>query len=146
MFLIAYHTTPINATEGKNPQKRPEPFEICDNANKVDYKILLMPEGHNPKVYGAVMRTPTDGLINIKFPMASTDEYANDIHIGLKERAREWKIFIIPLTETELQNNSDLDINIELVKRRWQQNIQIVSKFKINLKLHKSRNLFSQLM
>ena len=80
-------------------------------------------------VFGAVMRTPADGLINIKFPMASTDEYDNGIHIGLKERAREWKIFIIPLTETELQNNSEnLDINIELVKRRWQQNIQIVSK------------------
>ena len=71
--------------------------------------------------------TLTNGLINIKFSMASTDKYANGIHIGLKERAREWKIFIIPLTETELQNNSDLDINIELVKRRWQHNIQIVA-------------------
>ena len=84
-----YHATPINATKEENPQKRPELFEICDKANKVDYKILLMPEGHNPRVFGAVMRTPTDGLINIKFSMASTDAYANGIHIGLKERARE---------------------------------------------------------
>ena len=62
-----------------------------------------MPEGHNPKVFGAVMRTPTDGLINIKFPMASTDEYANDIHIGLKERAREWKINNIRIKFSSLQ-------------------------------------------
>ena len=92
-------------------------------------------------VFGAVMRTPADGLINIKFPMASTDEYDNGIHIGLKERAREWKIFIIPLTETELQNNSDLDINIELVKRRWQHNIQIVAVIRPPSRLKKKKYL-----
>ena len=128
--------------EGKNPQNRRAPFEICESANKVDYKILLMPEGHNPMVFGAVMRTPADGLINIKFPMASTDEYDNGIHIGLKERAREWKIFIIPLTETELQNNSEnLDINIELVKRRWQHNIQIVAVIRPPSRLKKKKYL-----
>ena len=35
---------------------------------------LQMPEDHNPTVYGAVMRPPTNGMLNIIFPMVSQDE------------------------------------------------------------------------
>ena len=102
------------------------PFKIIDKG--VKYMTLQMPEDHNPTVYGAVMRTPTNGMLHIIFTMVSQDEGPDEV--GRKEKAKEWKIFLIPLTEDDIRKseaNNTLEIDLELVKRRWQRNIQIVS-------------------
>ena len=123
-----YHLKPIDGTEATHPLKMRAPFEMIDQG--VKYMTLQMPENHNSTVYGAVMRTPTNGKVNIVFPMVSQDEGPD--RVGRKEKAKEWKIFLIPLTKNDLQraaadNTFSLEIDLELVKRRWQQNIQIVS-------------------
>ena len=121
-----YHSKSIDGTEATHPLEMRAPFKIIDKG--VKYMTLLMPEDHNPTVYGAVMRTPTNGMLNIIFPMVSQDEGPDEV--GRKEKAKEWKIFLIPLTEDDLrksESNNTLEIDLELVKRRWQRNIQIVS-------------------
>ena len=105
-----------------------------------------MPENHNSIVFGAVVRVPQDLILNIKFNMISSDEFSGSEHIGLKEAAREMKIFIVPLTESYLkkaESNSELEIGIELVKRRWQENIQIISVVRENKKIKRSKRLAS---
>ena len=98
-----YHTVSIDATKGKKSQKRPAPFEIFAKDVKVKYMTLQMPENHNSIVFGAVARVPEDLILNIKFNMISSDEFSGSEHIGLKEAAREMKIFIVPLTESYLK-------------------------------------------
>ena len=128
-FLVQFtefHLKPIDGTEATHPLKTKAPFEMIDKG--VKYTTLLMPENHNSVVHGAIMKTPTNGIINIVFPMVSQDEGPNEV--GRKEKAKEWKIFLVPLTKTCLDmsnSNSELEVDLELVKRRWQQNIQIVS-------------------
>ena len=141
-----YHTVSIDATKGKKSQKRPAPFEIFAKDVKVKYMTLQMPENHNSIVFGAVARVPEDLILNIKFNMISSDEFSGSEHIGLKEAAREMKIFIVPLTESYLkkaESVSELEIGIELVKRRWQENIQIISVIRENKKIKRSKRLAS---
>ena len=141
-----YHNVSIDATKAKKSQKRPAPFEIFAKDVKVKYMTLQMPENHNSIVFGAVTRVPQDLILNIKFNMISSDEFSGSEHIGLKEAAREMKIFIVPLTETYLrkaESVSELEIGIELVKRRWQENIQIISVIRENKKIKRSKRLAS---
>ena len=128
-------------TRTKKSQKRPAPFEIFAKDVKIKYMTLQMPENHNSIVFGAVTRVPQDLILNIKFNMISSDEFSGSEHIGLKEAAREMKIFIVPLTESYLkkaESVSELEIGIELVKRRWQENIQIISVVRENKKIKRS--------
>ena len=107
---------------------------------------LEMPENHNSIVFGAVTRVPQDLILHIKCNMVSSDEFSGSEHIGLKEAAREMKIFIVPLTESYLkkaESASELEIGIELVKRRWQENIQIISVVRENKKIKRSKRLAS---
>ena len=141
-----YHNVSIDATKAKKSQKRPAPFEIFAKDVKVKYMTLQMPENHNSIVFGAVVRVPQDLILNIKFNMISSDEFSGSEHIGLKEAAREMKIFIVPLTESILkkaESVSELEIGIELVKRRWQENIQIISVVRENKKIKRSKRLAS---
>ena len=141
-----YHNVSIDATKAKKSQKRPTPFEIFAKDVKVKYMTLQMPENHNSIVFGAVTRVPQDLILNIKFNMISSDEFSGSEHIGLKEAAREMKIFIVPLTESYLkkaESVSELEIGIELVKRRWQENIQIISVIRENKKIKRSKRLAS---
>ena len=144
-----YHTVSIDATKGKKSQKRPAPFEIFAKDVKVKYMTLQMPENHNSIVFGAVARVPEDLILNIKFNMISSDEFSGSEHIGLKEAAREMKIFIVPLTESYLkkaESVSELEIGIELVKHRWQENIQIISVIRETKRTKKSKRLASPVM
>lgn len=147
-----YHTVSIDATKAKKSQERPAPFEIFANDVKVKYMTLQMPENHNSIVFGAVTRVPQDLILNITFNMISSDEFSGSEHIGLKQAAREMKIFIVPLTESYLkkaeqaESVSELKIGIELVKHRWQENIQIVSVIRENKKTKRSKRLASPVM
>ena len=123
----------------------------------VKYMTLWMPENHNSIVFGAVVRVPQDLILNIKFNMISSDEFSGSEHIGLKEAAREMKIFIVPLTESYLkkaESVSELEIGIELVKRRWQENIQIIfprfsifgNRFRVEFLFQKVPDIFYALL
>ena len=65
--------------------------------------------------------------------MVSSDEFFDNRQIGKEEAARQWKKFVVPLTEEDLQraeSNTELEIGVQQVKRRWQTNIQVVSRNK----------------
>ena len=57
--------------------------------------------------------------------------FSDQKQIGKEEAARQWKMFVVPLTEEDLawaESNAELEIGLEQVKRRWQANIQVVSR------------------
>ena len=59
------------------------------------------------------------------------------------------KIFIVPLTESYLkkaESVSELEIGIELVKHRWQENIKIISVIRETKRTKKSKRLASPVM
>ena len=58
-----FHTTPIDGTKAKKPLEGQAPFEITVKDVRVLYRTLKMPEGHNPTVFGAVMRMPQDSKL-----------------------------------------------------------------------------------
>ena len=54
---------------------------------------------------------------------------------------RQWKKFVVPLTEEDLAmaETNKLEIELEQVKRRWQTNIQVLFVIRENQTLAKSK-------
>ena len=77
---LGFHTTPIDGRKAKNPLKGQTPFEVTSPV-KVLYRTLKMPEGHNPTVFGAVMRMPQDLKLTFRCPIVASDQYEGNFSI-----------------------------------------------------------------
>ena len=88
---------------------------------------LTMPKGQNPSLFGAAMRT----LKDLKLTFDHSIALCQAINILTKNKLEkkkllavlQWKKFVVPLMEEDL-----LEIELELIKRRWQTNIQMVRR------------------
>ena len=72
---LGFHTTPIDGQKAKKPLKGQAPFEVTVKDATVLYRTLKMPEGHNPIVFGAVMRMPHDSKLTFRCPIVASDQY-----------------------------------------------------------------------
>ena len=70
---LGFHTTPIDGKKAKTPLKGQAPFEVTVKDATVLYRTLKMPEGHNPTVFGAVMRMPQDLKLTFRCPIVTSD-------------------------------------------------------------------------
>ena len=59
----------------------------------VKYMTLKMPEGHNPTVFGAVMRMPKDLKFTFRCPILASDQCFD---ISKEVAAHQWKKFAVP--------------------------------------------------
>ena len=81
-------------------------------------------------MFGAVMRMPQDLKLTFRCPIVASDQYQDHKQIRKEVAVRQWKKIVVPLTEEDLARaeTNKLEIGLEQVKRRWQANIQVVSR------------------
>jgi len=118
------------------------PFEAWTAQTQALYRAAKFPLGIS--AYVAVFRqAEVSTPVNFRFNMASSEEP----EVGLREDAREWKLFCCPLTELELlqfdvedkNDNFIVDIGQHLLDLRFQISIQVLAEVR-DVRTLKKRN------